>query len=880
MSTTTQDPLGEEEFLTQLYKGGELLAAGRIVEAKSHLEVANRIHPKNEKAQNLLGLAYFKLGVFDRAAEIYEALVVENPSDPTLRVNLGLVYLKTNALDRSIGEFQTATDLQPDHKKAHNYLGLALAQAGEYSRARQHFVLAGSDAMAEKMARAIANGAPSAPVTVSLSPPPSAPPAPTQVETAPPPSHDVAPPPDEGQVAVMSEEEVPPDSEVVSAADLVKSRGAPQGPGAAAQLHGAAASMSTEPLPQAGFEPKPEGAAKPMPPDLHGDWGAQLASDVVPPEPLEERFEIPSSLSPSVGVSAALYQEEKPVTEVMADNEMPLVEEMPVLDAQLAPEEVLVSEMLAPAAASPVNRSSTTSSFAAPVEVVTRPEVVLPLPTQPVEVTTRPEIVVPLAVSATTAAPTVHEVKTRPEIVVPIEIREEATKASAEAPPQAVLAPIQPPAEEDWSGVVESASITAPAHVATAGPSTVEVDWAQVNEPSSPAVPAINETLQSEMSSSPAQLPLGVPPGQEEQWTAAPAGEQQWQQPLVNASWNGDAPSPEAMSMGNGAEGLESAAAAYADPGQPNWQGEGPLEAMASLTPAGAEDAAWQQEQLPHADLPLPDITPSWETQSMGGGITGELAAVAPHAQVDIDVPEDMHGAQTLRGVDVVSRDDERVSVPTSTIDPGFQQMHVPRLNDLGPSLDWNKADMAGPFHVGADGLALRVEGELFARLTGLVAVVGSVDVKPEMKRARGRATEWAFGEAEQQLHRCTGHGVVYLEAGAANFQALELDEDGAYIREERVFAFEESVAFENGRLTADHNLWLDLVHLKGQGRVMMTLAGQLKAMHIPAGRPLMVPLARVVGWYGAVTPRLVSFGTQAAIELVGEGYALLATPG
>ena len=83
-------------------------------------------------------------------------LVRDNPVDPTLRVNLGLVYLKTNALQRAVREFETATDLAPEHKKAHNYLGLALAQAGEYGRAREHFVLAGSDAMAEKMARAIA----------------------------------------------------------------------------------------------------------------------------------------------------------------------------------------------------------------------------------------------------------------------------------------------------------------------------------------------------------------------------------------------------------------------------------------------------------------------------------------------------------------------------------------------------------------------------------------------------------------------------------------------------------------------------------------------------------------------------------------------------
>src|SRR5262249_35016906 len=75
--------------------------------------------------------------------------------DPTLRVNLGLVFLKTNAVARAIREFETATDLAPEHKRAHNYLGIALAQAGEYGRARDHFQIAGSDQMAEKMSKAI-----------------------------------------------------------------------------------------------------------------------------------------------------------------------------------------------------------------------------------------------------------------------------------------------------------------------------------------------------------------------------------------------------------------------------------------------------------------------------------------------------------------------------------------------------------------------------------------------------------------------------------------------------------------------------------------------------------------------------------------------------
>jgi hypothetical protein len=159
-ATGPQTPIPvDDEFLQLLYRGGELLAAGKVIEAKDFLERAHQLQPKHEKGQNMLGLTYFKLGLFDRAAELYEMLVRDNPVDPTLRVNLGLVYLKTNALQRAVREFEVAVDLAPDHKKAHNYLGLALAQQGEYGRAREHFLLAGSDAMAEKMSRAIAGEA-------------------------------------------------------------------------------------------------------------------------------------------------------------------------------------------------------------------------------------------------------------------------------------------------------------------------------------------------------------------------------------------------------------------------------------------------------------------------------------------------------------------------------------------------------------------------------------------------------------------------------------------------------------------------------------------------------------------------------------------------
>ncbi|ABF89859.1 TPR domain protein [Myxococcus xanthus DK 1622] len=176
----------DDEFLQQLSRGGELLAAGRVHEAQPFLERAHQLHPRMEKAQNLLGLCYFKLGLYDRAAELYEMLVRDNPVDPTLRVNLGLVYLKTSALQRAAREFETATDLAPEHQKAQNYLGLTLAQMGEYGRAREHFLLAGSDVMAEKMSRAIAGESYAKPASAAVPPLRSAPVEPLVAEPPPP----------------------------------------------------------------------------------------------------------------------------------------------------------------------------------------------------------------------------------------------------------------------------------------------------------------------------------------------------------------------------------------------------------------------------------------------------------------------------------------------------------------------------------------------------------------------------------------------------------------------------------------------------------------------------------------------------------------------
>ena len=487
MRRTGSTGLNEEEFLQHLYRGGELMAAGKVAEAKDALEKAFALKPKNEKAQNLLGLAHFKLGSYDRAAEIYEMLVRENPADHTLRVNLGLVFLKRNALDRAIKEFETSVDLAPDHKKAQNYLGLALAQAGQYARAREHFVLAGSELMVQKMDRAISG------------------------------------------------------------------------------------------------EVQPAMPASQLTPEVPGEAPREA--------PVDSTIEVQAEAPVETSVS-----EPGPVPEI----------------APLGPMEM-----------PPANWGEQT---------VTEP----PLPALPPQ--ERPE---------------------RTEVTKP-SFRLDSRSPPAVQPPAAVLTP---------------AEATGPA--------------------ASPSIPL------------------------------------------------------------------------------------------------------------------LPSLTSS--------------ASLLTH--------------------------------PPQT-----------------------------PFQVEWQTAYITVEKELLTRLSGLVASRGKLTFEPAKKRFRGRDTDQAFGEADLRINRAKGSGLLIIHSPKVSFFPILLTDESVYFKEDVVFAFEEAVIYENGRLPSDNSPDLHLVHLRGHGAVLLAATGIVRSVPVEVDKPVTLPLDRLIGWHGELTPRMVPLlstpkitALSGGVELSGTGYVLCA---
>jgi uncharacterized protein (AIM24 family) len=188
-------------------------------------------------------------------------------------------------------------------------------------------------------------------------------------------------------------------------------------------------------------------------------------------------------------------------------------------------------------------------------------------------------------------------------------------------------------------------------------------------------------------------------------------------------------------------------------------------------------------------------------------------------------------------------------------------------------------------FVIGVSEVLVQVKGEMLTRLDGLVASWGQVTMKPEMKRFRGKATDKPFGDGSRRMLRATGEGRFVVAREGRRFTALELADEPAYFREETLFAFEESILFENGRVPSKGGADLHLVHLRGRGKLLLATSGIPQAVDVLRGEALRIPMEQLVGWHGPlIQPRLVSIVEDApemgiALELVGEGRALLDVP-
>ena len=186
-------------------------------------------------------------------------------------------------------------------------------------------------------------------------------------------------------------------------------------------------------------------------------------------------------------------------------------------------------------------------------------------------------------------------------------------------------------------------------------------------------------------------------------------------------------------------------------------------------------------------------------------------------------------------------------------------------------------------FSVNDELVVISLEGvAAYTTLEGLVAIQGQISLDPAKKRFRGKDTDSPFGADARRMHRAAGQGRVLLARARAWYEILHLDGVDAYFCERSTVAFEDSLAYENGRVPCQTFEDLALVHLRGSGGVVVGAPGRVLSAAVRADRPLKVPLGSLVGWHGALTPRVEAVSDEVdapVVSLVGEGVALISLP-
>jgi uncharacterized protein (AIM24 family) len=175
------------------------------------------------------------------------------------------------------------------------------------------------------------------------------------------------------------------------------------------------------------------------------------------------------------------------------------------------------------------------------------------------------------------------------------------------------------------------------------------------------------------------------------------------------------------------------------------------------------------------------------------------------------------------------------------------------------------------------EALRLGVGDEAYVRAGAALAAVG-VRFEPAFRRAQGRRSAEPLDAGGAPFFRLVGPGDVWVAGAPGRWQAVSLEDDILYVREDRVLAFDGGVSWEAGAVPGDG---LRMLQFRGRGCVVLRLDSPPLAVKVTEDRPALVGREHLIGWVGRlVTHRQRSAGPS-PFELAcqGEGVVLFDPP-
>ena len=175
--------------------------------------------------------------------------------------------------------------------------------------------------------------------------------------------------------------------------------------------------------------------------------------------------------------------------------------------------------------------------------------------------------------------------------------------------------------------------------------------------------------------------------------------------------------------------------------------------------------------------------------------------------------------------------------------------------------------------------LRLVIADEAHVRADAVLAGAGALRWEPGVRRAQGKLGAEPLGVEGRRYHRLTGAGEVWIAGAAGRWAPLRLADDVLYVREDRVLAFDGSLAWEAGTVP---NTGLRMLQFRGRGTVALSLPEAPIAIKVTDEQPTLLAGGRLIGWVGRLVPHGARLPDGSPFQLAcqGEGVVLLEAAG
>jgi uncharacterized protein (AIM24 family) len=170
------------------------------------------------------------------------------------------------------------------------------------------------------------------------------------------------------------------------------------------------------------------------------------------------------------------------------------------------------------------------------------------------------------------------------------------------------------------------------------------------------------------------------------------------------------------------------------------------------------------------------------------------------------------------------------------------------------------------------EALRLAVEDEAYVRAGVALAATG-VRSEPAFRRVQGKRSNEPLAPDGAPFFRVVGPGEVWVAGAPGAWQALSLEDDILYVREDRVLAFDGGVSWEAGAIPGDG---LRMLQFRGRGCVVLRLDAPPVAVKVTEDRPAFVARANLLGWVGRLVPHRQRANGPSPFDLACQGEGVI----